>query len=237
MSDVAQVLELVQYKSWFIPRDTETYRALVQMKVPLLKIHKDFIPTLQLVTKRAGVRVRASKFQDILDAYLDQIGASWMKRPGRRCKLGQSRLVFTSQVTMKDKESMQKLDVALARFFERWSHSYYPVYSTEGDRQKLVVDYSFDPTRNPVIQSTEVVKPEAYELELGFTKLRFVFHDNATRANGKPKPKMIQLEVLTKAGTNWQLSHTSTCVDGQIGDPSQFLACMGHLFNRFTNEE
>lgn len=234
-----EVLELVQIKSWFVPADTNTYNRLRDLKIPLLKIHKDFIPTLQLATRRAQLRVRARKFPVILEAYLDKVGEAWMKKPGRKCRLNASRLVFTAPLTTKNKEAIQKLDVSLAQFFERWGHKYVPVYSTDGDRQKLVVDYQFDPGRQPVLRTVEIDKSQQFEFEFGFTKLRFVFHDAKTQQTStrtRMQPRMIQLEVLTKCGTEWNLVHTSTCVDSQLGDPSQFMASMALFFERFTNE-
>jgi hypothetical protein len=234
-----QILELVQIKSWYIPANAETYRALRDIKVPLLKVHRDFLPTLQLATQRAKLRVRARKFSDILDAYLDKIGANWMSKKGRKCRLNPTRLVFTAPLTLKNKEAVARLDVALATFFERWGHRYVPIYSTEGDRLKLVVDYGFDPQRNPVIRTVEVDKSQAFEFQFGFTKIKFTFHDakaQQTATRTRALPRMIQLEVFTQAGSDWVLAHTSTCVDGQIGDPSQFMAAMGVLFERFTHE-
>lgn len=237
--DNSRVLELVRIKSWYMPGNIQTYNELRTLKVPLLKIHKDFIPTLGLLVKKAELRVRSKPFQDLLDAYLDKIGVQWQSRPKRKCKLGNERLVFTAPLSMKNKEAVQKLDVALARFFERWGHFYNAVYSAEGEKLKLVVDYGFDANRNPVLPSVEPVNQQVFEFVLGFTKLRFTFHDKRSAmsdAKTRMLPPIIQTEVLIQAGTQWTLAHTSTCVDSQIGDPSQFLSSMGLFFERYTRE-
>lgn len=229
-------LKLVKIKSWYIPADTNTYQQLRDIGLPMLKIHKDFIPTLQLATRKAKLRASSQPFDEVLNAYLDKIGSSWKAKPGRNCKLGDNRLVFTAPLTKINRESISKLDVSLSKFFERWAHRYFPTYSTSGERMKLVVDYSFDANRNPVIRSTHSEVKTIQEVELGFTKIRFTFHDKPKPSNAeKPRrvaPPIIQVEVLNKVGTNWVLATTSTCVASQIGDLSQFMAAIGELHRR-----
>jgi len=233
------IVTLMKIKSWYIPADVHTYQVLRELKIPLLKFHKDFVPVLLLRMKSAKFRVKAKTFQETLDAYLDKVGEQWQSKPNRKARMNPTRLVFRAPLTVKNKEAVQKLDIALAKFFERWAFRYIATYSAEGDRLKFVVDYSFDPQRNPVIHAVEPAQKEVFEMVLGFTKIRFTFHhkrEQKLETKTRGLPPVIQTEVFQQAGSDWRQTFTSTCVDAQIGDPSQFIAAMGLFHARYINE-
>ncbi len=228
-------IQLARIKSWYVPANTQSYQALRMLHMPLLKVHGEFLPTLEMAVHRSGQEYKVVPFSETLNAYLDKIGTVWQSRPKRKCLLGEQRLVFTAPMTLKNKEAVSKLDVSLARFFARWGFSYHPEYSSVGERLKLVVDYKFDPNRNPVIQSVEQEDVRPFELVLGFTKIKITFrdkHQTGTAERKRSSPPIILVEVFTQSGSDWRLVHTSTCVDQQIGDTSQFLAALSILFDR-----
>lgn len=232
----ARELRLAKIKSWYIPADTNSYQLLRGLKIPLLRVHKDFIPTLFLATKKAGIKPVSVRFPDILNAYLDKLGTTWQSKPGRTCRLNESRLTFSAPLTKRNREAIANLDISLAKFFERWAHQYSPVFSMSDDRLKLVVDYKFDADREPVIRAVEEVKPREHVLDLGFTRIQITFHEEGSTRR-KAQPPMIQTEIFVKGGTKWMLTHTSTCLASEIGDLTQFIHALGILHAKREAED
>lgn len=228
MSEKTQVIELVKIKSWYIPATPDAYQLLKSIKVPLLKVHKDFIPTLRLATDPRGIRARSIDFSTILHERLDKIGVQWKSKPGRTCKLTDNRLVFSAPCSDRNRRAVANLESAFARFCQRWGFRCVPLYSERDNKLRLVVDYSFDPGRNPVIDSAQVPAEQAFELVLGFTRIKLTFMDRPT-SQGQARPPLIHTEVSIQQGSDWKVVHTGTSTNNQIGDLSQFLTCLGRL--------
>jgi hypothetical protein len=229
-----QILNLVRIKNWYVPGDDSTYKLLRSMKLPLLKINRDFLPVVKLKTGPLGIRARSREFSEILNERLDRVGAAWVAKKGRTCKLTDKRLSFSAPCTDQNRKAIAAIEASFAKFCLRWGHRYAPSYSEANDRLRLVLDYSFDPDRNPVIESGADEMKDAFEVELGFTKLKFTFMDKAPKTNGSRQqlPPVIHLEVMSKMGTEWKSAHTSTFVSQQIGDLSQMMVVLSKLQDR-----
>ena len=233
-----QIIELVRIKSWFVPKDVDTYRMLRGLKMPLLKIHRDTLPLLKLVTGPRGIRARSTDFSTILEERLDKIGSQWKSKPGRTCKLTDSRLLFAAASTDSNRRAIAALESSFDKFCRRWGHKVTPVYSERDDRLRLVIDYAFDPSRNPIVESEPVETSRQFEFELGSTKLRLTFMDKPTSAQGgRNMPPIILFEAYAKAGSEWKLAHTGTCVDPEIGDPTQLMTAISLLVDRRQGAE
>lgn len=235
-----QIINLVKIKSWYLPGDSESYKCLKSLSIPLLKIHQDFIPTVELQAKSRGVRAKVSYFSDIRDATLDKLGAAWKSKPGRTCSLNDHRLIFLAKPSEESRAAVSRVEGILHKFCVRWGHSFTPHFSETPTKLKLVIDYKFDPSRNPVISIDDTTQKSVMELVLGFTKIRLTFKqptvDIEKNHRGEEskifnKPVTL-LEVLTQAGNNWVPVHSATFSDQNIGDPKEFLEAMGQLFNR-----
>lgn len=228
-----KILKLVRIKSWYVPEDDATYKLLRSIRLPLLKINKSFLPVIKLKTGPLGIRATSRDFSEILNERLDRVGTQWKSKPGRACKLTESRLSFSAPCSDQNRKAIAQIEASFAKFCLRWGHRYAPSYSESGDRLKLVLDYSFDPDRNPVIESGADDMKDSFELELGFTKLKLTFMDKAPKLVGSRQlPPGIHLEVLTKMGTEWKSQHTSMFVSQQIGDLSQFIVAFSKLSDR-----
>ncbi len=238
-----KVVTFVKMKSWFIPMDAASYQLLRSVNVPLLKIHQDFIPTLQLAFKAKGIRAKSEPFSDILTNFLDRIGAVWLSKDGRKCKLSESRAVFTCPSTPKNRKSVAKLDHLFQEFMARWAHTYAPVFSETPRELKLVLDFKFDPQRQPIVPSADTDKEDSFEVILGFTKIKITFDVRRmiapTRSRGDTRaqaPTFVGtptniLEVFTQTGTSWTQVHTASFTHYQMGTLIPFLAGMGELHN------
>lgn len=229
------VIELVKIKSWYIPADAASYQALKEAQVPLLIFHKDFLPTLQLATRRYNIRAKELLWGDLFSQRMDQIGAQWNSKKTRTCRITDSKLVFTSVAHASNRKSFNSLEVCLSKFFARWSFKYYPVFSEGIDKYKLVVEFKFDPTLLPVIPVVSVDTKREFEMVLGFTKLKLTFYDKPcatlVKSKGMVAP-LIVLEVFTQTGDTWYPVHTSTVKPSQVGDVAGFMPGFLELFNR-----
>lgn len=228
------IINLVKIKSWYLPQDAESYQLMKEASVPLLIFHKDFLPTLQLATKRHKLHARETLWADLYETYLDKIGAQWKSRNDRSCKLGDTRLVFLAKATSANRKSIAHLEASLSKFFARWAFSYWPLFSETRDQLKLVVETKFDPGRLPI---TPIVVPDQkreYDLVIGFTKIRLTFYDKASdalRIRGMVAP-LVLVEVFTQTGSDWTLVHQSATPPSKIGDITSFIPCVGELFTR-----
>ena len=245
-----QVIKFVRVKQWYIPEDAESYQLLRSAGVPLVKIHADFLPTLQLATKPRGIRAKSRPFSEVYAEKMDALGAQWLSKPERKCKIGDNRAVFSAPLTERNKKKINELDDFFTRFTSRWGFSYKPVYSESDKSVKLVVDLKFDPNKNPVVPSVSPPETQTHELELGFTKLRVTFNnkrtapqfgnrattDRGVMALGSPYSL---LEVFVKAGTDWQLVHTGTFIADTVGSMDSWLQAMAviHTEKKVVNND
>lgn len=235
------VIEFVKVKSWYIPADAKSYQTLRSLKVPLLKLHQDFIPTLQMVTRPAGIRARSIPIKEVMDKFMDKIGEIWLSKPGRRCRMNETRSVFHCKSTPKNRKSINKLDSLFQEFTSRWGFSYSPVFSETPKELKLVLDYKFDPSRSPVVPAVVEHQEPVFELELGFTKIKITFDVRRMMVplRGRDDHRVVAptavgapthiLEIFSKAGTGWIQVHTGSFTMDTIGDMSQFLGCLSVL--------
>lgn len=228
------VIELVRIKSWYIPANAEAYLALKAASVPLLIFHRDFLPTLQLATKRHGIRATETTWTDLFGSQMDKVGAQWQAKEGRTCKITDTKLIFLAKATESNRKAVAALEAGLAKFFARWAFRYRPTFSETVDRYKLVVEFKFDPELPPVVPVVPVDVKREYELILGFTKIKLTFFDKPTdelRARGMIAP-LVMTEVFTQTGSDWHPMFTSTCKPTQIGDVRGFMAGYAELFSR-----
>lgn len=233
------VIDLVRVKSWYIPGNAESYQALKAASVPLLIFHKEFLPTLQLATKRAGLRARETLWTDIFAERMDKIGEQWKSVKDRNCKITNQKLVFLCKANEKNRKSISSLESSLAKFFARWSFSYKPTFSETNDRYKLVIDFRFDAELQPIVPVVPVDAKRVYELELGFSKISLTFYDKPSedvKVRGMIAP-LVLMEVFTQTGSTWYPVHTSTFKPSQIGDVRSFAPGFAELINRMVSNE
>jgi hypothetical protein len=215
------------------------YQALKSASVPMLIFHKEFLPTLQLATRRHNIRARERSWADVFGERMDKLGKAWLARPGRSCKLTDTKLVFLAPANETNRKAIAAMEASLAKFFARWSFRYYPVFSEALNRYKLVVEFRFDPELTPVVPIVPVDIKKEYELQLGFSKIKLSFYDKPSediRVRGMIAP-LVLLEVFTQTGNTWHTTHTSAFKANQIGEVEKFLPCVAELFNRMQLNE
>ena len=229
-----RIVELVRFKQWYMARDAVCYQTLRELGVSCLLIHKDFLSLLQLATKRANVRAREVQWSSIFDAAMTDVGLKWNSRPGRTCSLGSDKLIFLAKTTEANRVAISKLEVALGKFFARWSFRYRPVFSATADKLKLVVDFRFDAELQPLVPSVVAEPKSEFALDLGFTRFKLTFYDKPTEETRRKAllAPLIVAEVFVQAGSEWQVVHTGTFTRFQIGDLSPFFTAMAILHGK-----
>lgn len=226
------VIKFVKIKSWFIPLDAECYQTLVSIKVPMVKLHADFLPTLQLATRPRNIRASSVPFSEIFNAKMDHIGGVWLSKPGRRCVITDTRSVFQCKSSEKNRKAIASLDSFFTGFCARWGLRYTPVFSETPNQLKLVVDYKFDPDLNPCIPNVIAEEEAAHELILGFTKIRLTF-----KKRGPNRVPYNHLQIFTKSGAEWLQIHTGSFSNKEIGDVGEWLTAIGALHSQYKIEE
>ena len=238
-----QIITLVKIKGWYVPADSSTYKCLKGIGIPLLKIHADFIPTLEMQARPLGIRAKVTYFTGLRDDMLDKLGSAWKSKPGRNCSLNDHRLVFITKPSDASRAAISRVEGIFHKFCVRWGHSFESHFSETPTKLKLVIDYKFDPRRNPVISIEDQTQKNEMSLILGFTKITLTFQQKTVdvakhNRNGDSdqsrlfnKPITL-LQIYTQAANQWLPVHTATFADQNIGDPREFLEAMGHLFNR-----
>lgn len=233
------VIDLVRIKSWYIPGSAQAYAAMKAASVPLLIFPKDFLPTLHLATRRLGAVTTESSWSDLFGSTMDKIGAQWKSKPGRTCRITDTKLVFVCDTSDANRKAVAALEAGLRKFFARWAFRYNPEFSENATKFKLVVNFKFDPELTPVVPVVEPELQREYELQLGFTKVKLTFFDkrpNEPRFSHLIAP-LVLLEIFTQAGSEWVSVFSSTCKPAQIGDVSKFAAGYAELFSRMQQNE
>lgn len=231
-----RLLRLIKIRQWYLPYDREAYQVVQDCGLNMLKIHEDFLPTLMTLASKLGVEARHQSWRKLFNKYMDKVGAAWLSRAGRKCKLTEQGLVFSGPLDDLNKRVTDRLDKALAAFFDRWGFSYDPQYSEKGNRFKLAVTFSF--RGNPVIG----LAPEpnsVHESVLGWTKIRVTFYNDTRILDRnhpmKNKPPQIMLEVFTRNGTEWRLAHSQKMVSVEVDDLRPLLAAFAKMLELRRN--
>ena len=220
-----QIVNLYQFKSWFIPADADSYSLMRGIGLPLLKFHSEMIETIKLATMPRGIELRACRLQKHLDAKFDALGAKWQSRAGRKCQITDRRLTFVAELNSKNKKAINEVDHYLSALFARWGFYYDGQYSETHAKIKLVGDYHFDSKREPKVPLVEEAVNPTAELVLGFNRIHLTFFNKATdqtKAQGWRIPVTL-LEFETQAGTGWSPIWSGTFNHHQIGDLTSFI--------------
>jgi hypothetical protein len=225
MSEKTQpkIIKLVKIKQWYIPFDADCYQTLVRIKVPLTKIHQDFLPTLQLATGPRNIRAVSVPFSEIFNEKLDKVGSVWLEKPDRKCKITETRSSFVCDSNERNRKAIASLDNFLKQFCARWAFRYSAVFSETPSKLKLVVDHEFDQTLSPCVPSTLPVETSVYEVVLGFTKITVTTERKKGRVYN-------HLTVATQAGGAWIQVHTGSFID--VGDQNVLLLLAADLVNQ-----
>ncbi len=225
MNNSETVITLTKIKQWYLPVDAESYMVLRDAGVPLVRIHENFIPTLGLLTKKK-IRARTVDFNEtILHPYLDNLGAVWQKREHRKAMINNSVLRFETthaSVYEKSKQSLDKLESSLRRFFTRWGYS--AVFETSESRGKLRlhVSYKHDSTRLPIIPLIEdPTSLPVIRIDIGFVRISMTLGE-----------KEVETNISIASGPKWTSIQTSRCLYSQITDVRPMVSALMQIVNK-----
>lgn len=219
-------ITLTRIKQWYIPADTESYLALRQLKIPLVRIEQNFLPSVGVLLKRNGFRAKSVDFRtEILEPQLDKWGELWLKRKNRSVSMSTKNLRFETtkaEAHAMAEKAIPNLEEAIMRFFKRWGFSYKIDYSVARGKIRFNVDYYFDQEKLPLItlEEDEATLPKV-ELQLGFTRLGFTFGT-----------KYIETIVEVSQGGVFTPIHTTKCLYTELSDVRPLLTSLMDAVNQ-----
>jgi len=240
------IISLARIKQWFVPADAETYLTLKRIGVPLTQFHQDFLPTLQLLTRKHNIRGREVSFKtEILEPFLDKVGATWNKKLHCEATIQAKTMKFEVLKTegfAVAKASIPKLQDVLTKFFTRWGYRSTFEYSEARGKCKLNVEYWFDPERQPiVILEDEPAERPKVRFRLGNLRLTFVFdgYDSKTKMVSLPtqedaRPGLayhigyVHTLIEIRQGGSFTPLHSSKC---KLADMSSVLPLISALMD------
>jgi hypothetical protein len=224
---------LTKIKQWWLPVDAESYLALREAGVPLVRFHVDFLPALSLITKKHRIRAKEVSFKDeILTPFLNLVGTTWNKKQHCRATIAARSMKFETlkpEVYTKAKESITKLTDILEKFFVRWGFKYQFEYSESRGKCKLNVEYYFDSTKMPVIPlETPVTDLPKVQLKIGFTRITMTFGD-----------RYVDTLIEVSQGGKFTPLHSTRCTYSQISSVKPMIAALmqvpDHDIHNFDN--
>jgi hypothetical protein len=220
------IIRLTRLKQWYIPADTETYLTLRSVGIPLLRIHRDFLPTVGLLTKKHNIKAKEVNFKDkILDPFLDKVGSSWLRKDNRRCEITATTMRFDAvrpESFEEAKETIPKLQKILEDFFARWGYGCRFDLSQVKTRIRLNVEYWLDPEKLPVIPIEEdVAAIEPIRLKFGFTRISISFG-----------ARFVDTLIEVSQGGVFKPLHSSRCLYSQISSVKPLIVALCDVLNK-----
>lgn len=225
-ADKATIIRLTRLKQWYIPTDTESYLELRKAGIPLLRIHRDFLPTVGLLTKKHNIKALNVDFKSaILDPFLDKVGSSWLRKDNRRCSITATNMRFDAvkpESFEEAKETIPKLQRVLEDFFSRWGYGFRFELSQVKTRIRLNVEYWQDSSKLPIVPLQQnVAELPRIQLKMGFTRIAMSFGD-----------KYVDLLIEISQGGVFKPLHTSRCLYSQISSVKHLIVALCDVPNR-----
>lgn len=223
-SAAVPVILFTQIKQWYFPANPETYEVLRSAGFPMIRFHKNLLPTVHLICKPRGIKARLIPFkEEILDPFLDKVGSKWKSKEYRTVSITATTMTFSSSKELEvSKKAIVNLEAALRRFFTRWGFTFSIDYSELRGKSKLHVNYKFDSNKLPVIPLVE-------DLET-IPTIRFKM--GHIRFNLQLGTKYLDFYLEEKGGNSWTKIKTSRCLYSQIGDIRPMLTALTDFVNK-----
>lgn len=180
--EATTIVDFVKVKSWYIPADSASYKKLRSLKIPILKVHQNHLPTLKLILDRKGIKARGRNWDSVFDDFVFKITDRWATSPARSASVGAKTLVFKSKILPKTDEHLSTLETHLKRFFSRWAFDCDIEIKKNALSVKLICTFSFNKEKNPIISLDDEFKVRESKLNLNSLH-RLVFTVGDSPAN------------------------------------------------------
>ena len=224
-----KIIKLCKIKQWYFVADADSYNLLKSVKFPLTKFNQNMFPTVELACRPHKIKAKLVDFKtEVLNTFLDKIGAVWNKKSYRTCTIDASTLVFDAdnkrdEVKLEStKAAIANLELCLRRFFARWCYSFTINYSELRGKCKLHVTYKFDSAKMPVISIVEDLDAlPVIKFKLGFLRL--------TMQLGV---KYLEINVEEQHGNEWKQIKSSRCLYSQVGSVLPIFNALTTLINK-----
>lgn len=225
--DKAPIIRLVRYRNWLIPKNASDYRKLHRLKFPSTKIHEDTIPSIALLAKKKGVRIKAVRFaESILKPYFQQLSDVWGVEQGFSSSYTSKEFQFwttSPKCAERALEHFPDLEESIRAFLVRWGFESEFQYSEARGRHKLVVSYWFSKLRKPEILIKDTIPLEEQSpqvLELGNHRITL-----------SSEGGWLLWKLETRTGDSWAHIVGARCKHRDVSDPSAFFTSIVGAFN------
>lgn len=218
MNKNTRVIKLTRIKQYYYPVDSDSYKILRSVGLPMTRIHVNFMPTVQMITRPQHIRGIEVDFKnEIFNPFLDKLGTVWNSKKWRKSTLTSSVLKFESSDQLKEsKVGIDKLEAVLRRFFSRWGFTSVFEYSEVRGKCKLHVVYKFDVNKQPLVPlSEDVTSLPAVQWVIGFVRLTLTMGE-----------RHVETQFALKAADNWTNLYTSKCLYSEVADVRPMLATL-----------
>ncbi len=216
---MSEPLKLVSFKSWFIPADSRTYKALAKIGFPATRIHRDSLSVLKLVLKKHGHQAYVEPFSVYRNAFLDK-AAEWCKRNGNKCKVGPKSQTYRFPLTEEGKNHARKIERNTRDFWTRWGLTGDITMSESASYVRVNCELAAQ-TRNPVIQVKRMAERER----------RSVLNLGTHRLCTSTDSRFLLWELDVKTGPEWRPLRSGKVLLTEVSDPSGVIGDLMIAFN------
>lgn len=210
-------LILVKNRDWYIPANAKSYKILVKLGFPVMRLHKDSKAILLLQTKKHKVNVKVVQFRDVLKQFQEAITKSWKTNDLRDVKMrARSIEIFVTKrkETENARKDLEEAKLKIDKFLRRWGLAGEAIYSEARGLSKLYADITFSNHRVPVLQvSKDPHQAKKNIVELGNFRLMSLVDG-----------KMFHWWLEVKTGPKWSLVKYSKCLLTEITDPTGLIS-------------
>lgn len=243
-------IRLTKVKEWLIPADAESYKVLVKVGVPLVRMHMDMWPTIKVLLTKKKIKAEPVNFvDDIYDPFMERVGTEWKKGNFFDCTLTSKELVFETTKKTAYKKALARipaLEACLRRFFDRWGYAATFIMDEHRGKIQYRVQYKHSQDKLPVIplETPPEAIPET-KIQFGFTRLIFKFNDRngqkthrvagAQGSEGRnvavSKGPEIELRIEISQGGKWIPYRTTSCLYTEVSNVMPLMLGLAHIVN------
>jgi hypothetical protein len=220
------LITFTKIKGWYLPVDVDSYKVLVDVGVPMIRIPENFLPTLKLITKKHKIKARLVDFDDeIKNPFLDNLGEKWGTRKHCKAVIDDKTMRFETtdaSIHTVSAAHLLKIENAVRTFLTRWGYQFSVENSESRGKRKLHIQYRYNGDTLPILHlERDITAIPPIKLKLGYTMVTLRFSD-----------RDVEVNISKAAGGKWTSIDTSRCLYSQIGNVMPMLVALGNVINK-----
>lgn len=213
MSD--QIITLVKYKTFYMPRDSQDFLLMRKLRMPVSRLHESALGILRHQAHKNDMHLKGVAWKSILTEAREGLTNFWS---GDHFNTEYSKgrmLLSTAHASVIDlaRNRASTAEGAIRRFLTRWGFVGEFNYSESRDKVQLVCDYEFSAERMPAVSmgpTPEEAEPCTFTV--GFTQFRFTRTD-----------RFLIWSIWTMTGSEWKEMRSGRSLLNEVSDPSDLI--------------